>query len=74
MNIFRRGRAEWIIYKEEDGKKIPQGVIKLSTSGKMTETRVNSITLNSCIGYSDLHIILHNQNIEILVCPCIRRV
>jgi hypothetical protein len=25
MNIFRRGRADWIIYKEEEGKKIPQG-------------------------------------------------
>jgi len=31
------------------GKKIPQGVIELSTSGKMIETRANSITLNSSI-------------------------
>jgi len=32
------------------GEKIPQGVIELNTSGKMTVTRENSITLNSCIG------------------------
>ena len=48
MNICKRGRADWISYKEEEGKKIPQGVIELSTSGKMTETRENSIILNSC--------------------------
>ena len=47
MNIFRR--AEWISYKEVEEKKIPQGVIKLNTSGKTTVTRTNSITLNSCI-------------------------
>jgi hypothetical protein len=51
MNIFRRGRVDWIIYKEEDGeKKIPQGVIELSTSGKMTKTKVNSVALNGCVG------------------------
>ena len=44
MNTFRRGRADWISYKEEEGKNIPQGVIKLCTSGKMTKTRANSIT------------------------------
>jgi hypothetical protein len=49
MIIFRR-RADWTIYKEEDeGKKIPQGVIELSTSGKITETGMNSTILNSCI-------------------------
>jgi hypothetical protein len=49
MIIFRR-RTDWTVYKEEDGgKKIPQGVIELSTSGKITETGMNSTTLNSCI-------------------------
>jgi hypothetical protein len=36
MNIFRRGRAEWISYKEMGEEKIPQGV---NTSGKTTATR-----------------------------------
>jgi hypothetical protein len=49
MIIFRR-RADWTIYKEEDGeKKIPQGVIELSTSGKIREKGINSATLNSCV-------------------------
>jgi len=50
MNFFRRGRADWIIYKEGEGGKIPQGVIELNTSGKMTVRRANSVALNSCIG------------------------
>ena len=48
MNIFRIGRADWIIYKEEQGKKIPQGGIELNTSGKVTVRRLNLILLNSC--------------------------
>ena len=38
-----------LVIKKRKGKKIPQGVIELHTPGKMTETRVNSITLNYCI-------------------------
>ena len=49
MNIFRGGRADRIIYKEGEGKKIPQGGIELNTSGKMKVRSASSITLNSCI-------------------------
>ena len=45
MNIFRKRGADWITYEEEEVQKIPQGVIELGTSGKMTKTRVNSITV-----------------------------
>ena len=43
------GELTGLVIKKRKEKKIPQGVIELSTSGKMTETRANSITLNSCI-------------------------
>jgi hypothetical protein len=36
MNILRRGRAEWISYKEMEEKKMPQ---RVNTSGKTTVTR-----------------------------------
>ena len=39
MNIFRRGRALSIAIKKRKGKEIPQEVIEVSTSGKMTKTR-----------------------------------
>ena len=45
MNIF----IDWISYNEEEGQKVSQGEIELSMSGKMTEPRENSITLNNCI-------------------------
>ena len=41
MNIFRRRRADWISYNEEEGGKYT------STPGKMTGARANSIRLNS---------------------------
>ena len=37
-----------LVIKKRKGKEIPQEVIEVSTSGKMTKTRKTSITLNSC--------------------------
>ena len=43
MNIFKRGRALSIAIKKSKGKEIPQEVIEVSISGKMTKTRKTSI-------------------------------
>ena len=43
------GELTGLIIKERRGKKILQGVNELGASGKMTVTKVNTITLNRCI-------------------------
>ena len=53
------------VIKKRKRKEIPQGVIELSASGKMTKTRANSITLKS---FTEKRVVVHyGQNFWFLV-------